>query len=80
VVLIATDSDPATGVVIGQHIELVDGEPVRLRPWRIRVADPAELDRLAAVAGLELAERHADWSGTEFDPHGTAHVSVYRRP
>ena len=79
VVLIATDSDPGTGVVTGQHIELVDGEPVRLRPWRIRVVDPAGLDELAAGAGLELAERHGDWSGTPFDPHGTAHVSVYRR-
>ena len=34
VVLIATDADPSTGTVLGQHVELVDGEPVRLRLWR----------------------------------------------
>lgn len=79
VVLIATDADPSTGVVTGQHVELTDGAPVRLRPWRIRVAGPDELDAMAAAAGLELSERHADWSGTPFDPHGAAHVSVYRR-
>jgi len=80
VVLIATDADPSTGVVVGQHVELVDGEPVRLRPWRLRVAPPADLDRLAAAAGLELAARHADWKGAPFDPHGATHVSRYRRP
>ena len=79
VVLIATDSDPDDGVVTGQHIELVDGEPVRLRPWRIRVAPIEELDAMASAAGLVLSERHADWSGAPFDPHGAAHVSVYRR-
>jgi SAM-dependent methyltransferase len=79
VVLIATDATAATGEVIGQHIELIDGEPVRLRPWKIRVATPTQIDALAAAAGLELQHRHADWIGTEFDPHGTAHVSVYRK-
>ena len=79
VVLIATDSDPEGGVVTGQHIELVDGEPVRLRPWRIRVAGVEELDEMAAAAGLRLVERHADWSGTPFDPHGANQVSAYRR-
>jgi SAM-dependent methyltransferase len=79
VVLIATDASPADGVVVGQHIELRDGEPVRLRPWRIRVATPEQIDAWGSAAGMELVERHADWSGTVFDPHGTAHVSRYRR-
>ncbi|CAB4762540.1 MAG: methyltransferase domain-containing protein [Actinobacteria bacterium] len=78
VVLIATAATASTGEVTGQHIELRDGQPVRLRPWRIRVATPTQLDELAAAAGLELQERHSDWSGTAFDPQGTAHVSVYR--
>ena len=80
VVLIATDADPDSGTVTGQHIELVDGEPVRLRPWRIRVADPAELDRHAADAGLVLVERRADWGDAPFDPDGAGHVSWYGRP
>ena len=79
VVLIATEADPSDGVVIGQHIELRDGEPVRLRPWRIRVAEPPELDRWAAEAGLSLDQRWADWERHEYDPHGAGHVSIYRR-
>ena len=79
VVLIATDADAGSGLVTGQHVELRDGEPPRLRPWRIRVAMPDQIDACAASAGLVLAERHADWALSPFDPHGTAHVSVYRR-
>jgi SAM-dependent methyltransferase len=79
VVLIATEADPSDGVVIGQHIELRDGDPVRLRPWRIRVAEPSELDRWAAEAGLLLDQRWADWERHDYDPHGAGHVSVYRR-
>jgi SAM-dependent methyltransferase len=80
VVMIATESDPTTGVVTAQHVELRDGAPVRLRPWRIRVASPAEIDTWAARAGLECEERHADWSGSAFDPVGASQVTLYRRP
>jgi hypothetical protein len=80
VVLIATDADPDTGVVHGQHVELRDGEPVRLRPWRIRMAGPGTIDRWADAAGLRLAGRWADWEGTPFDRHGAGHVSLYVRP
>jgi len=79
VVLIATDATAETGQVTGQHIELRDGQPVKLRPWKIRVCTPQQIDALAAAAGLELQQRHADWDGAEFDPQGTAHVSVYRK-
>ncbi len=80
VVLIATESDPSNGVVTGQHIELVDGKPVRLRPWRIRATGPDELDRWATEAGLRLEDRDADWSGTPFSAEGAGQVSRYRRP
>jgi SAM-dependent methyltransferase len=80
VVLIATESDGASGVVTGQHIELVDGEPVRLRPWRIRATGVRELDAWATEAGLQLEGRDADWSGTPFSTEGAGQVSRYRRP
>ncbi len=78
VVLIATVSDPDTGVVTGQHVELRDGEPVRLRPWSIRVTSPEELDGWAHRSGLELVDRRDSWG-----PDGPASdglVSTYRRP
>ena len=80
VVLIATESDPETAVVTGQHIELRDGEPVRLRPWQIRAVPPAELDRWACAAGFTVVSRSCDWRGTPFEADSTSHVSVFRRP
>ena len=79
VVLIATESDAESSVVTGQHIELRDGEPVRLRPWQIRAVSPDELDRWASTAGLVVASRWCDWRGTPFGAESTSHVSVYRR-
>lgn len=78
VTLIATELDPATGVVVGQHIEMRDGEPLKLRPWRIRVVSPDEMDRWASAVGLVLVERHADWAMAGFSELGTNHVSVFR--
>jgi SAM-dependent methyltransferase len=78
--LIATETDPATGVVQGAHVELRDGEAVRLRPWSIRPLAVGELDAWCATLGLEPAGRHADWRGGA--PAGDdAHlVATWRRP
>ena len=78
VVLRVSRTDRATGTVSGQHVELRDGAPVRLRPWHLRFTDPDGLDELATRAGLELVERLSDWSGRAFDDRSTTHVSVYR--
>lgn len=78
VVLRVSRTDPVAGTVQGHHVELRDGEPVRLRPWQVRFTSPAELDRLAGTAGLVLTERHEDWHGTPFGDGSGAHVSVYR--
>ena len=82
VVLIASDTDPAAGIVTGQHIELRDGEPVRLRPWRLRLTTPAELDGWAESAGLERPTVWHDWSGTApvEDDGAAALIAVYRAP
>lgn len=78
VVLIATETDPPNAAVRGAHIEL-SNNGVRVRPWRICVASPDELDAMATAAGLELAERHASWAGETFVPGSSDHhVSVYR--
>ena len=80
VTLIASAADAETGAVNGAHLELTDGAPVRVRPWRILPVWPAELDRWATEAGLVPTARHADWSGAPFDAEGARHIGVYRRP
>jgi SAM-dependent methyltransferase len=83
VVLIASDTDPVAGVVTGQHIELRDGEPVRLRPWQLRLTTPGELDRWAADAGLDRVAVRSDWSADEpaaGHDDVAARIAVYRAP
>ena len=80
VVLRISRTDHGAGTVSGQHVELRDGAPVRLRPWHLRFTDPDGLDQLARAAGLALHERFADWSETPFDEGSGSHVSVYRVP
>jgi SAM-dependent methyltransferase len=80
VVLAVADHDGAAQVITGQHIELRDGEPARLRPWRLRYLHPDQLDDLATAAGLRREYRWADWSGTPFRDDSEAHVTIYRLP
>jgi SAM-dependent methyltransferase len=63
-------------VVDGQHIEL-SATGTRLRPWRIRLVSPDQLDQLAAGAGLALVARWSGWRGQPFDDTSSTHVSVY---
>ncbi|MEV5957073.1 class I SAM-dependent methyltransferase [Streptomyces sp. NPDC051987] len=55
-----------------------DADGVHLRPHAERYCWPAEIDLMAARAGLRLDRRLADWSGRPFGPDSTGHVSVYR--
>jgi SAM-dependent methyltransferase len=79
VVLAVADHDATAQVITGQHIELRDGEPPRLRPWRLRYLHPEQLDDLAGAAGLHREYRWADWSGSPFREDSEAQVSIYRR-
>jgi SAM-dependent methyltransferase len=79
VVLSVSTHDPARQRADGHFVHLADGAPVRLRPWSIRYAPPAELDAMAIAAGLILDER---WEGFDRQPFGAdspRHVSVYAR-
>lgn len=79
VVLSVSDHRPDEQRTSGQFVELTEAGGVRLRPWSIRWAPPAELDVMAAAAGFVLAERFADMAGSTFDDHADHHVSIYRR-
>lgn len=76
VVLTATEHEPSMQVVRGQHIELRDGG-IRLRPWMLRYATPAQLDALADDAGLRLVERWGAWDGRPPSDADAMHVSLY---
>ncbi len=80
VVLLVSRHDADHQTAEGQFVELTDGAPVRLRPWSIRYATPAQLDAMAAAAGLHVEVRYEDVDRTPFDPDGSPrHVTVYRR-
>ncbi|MGH9136212.1 MAG: class I SAM-dependent DNA methyltransferase [Acidimicrobiales bacterium] len=72
-------TDPDSQTVNAQFVELADGQPVRLRPFRLRWSRPAELDAWAEAAGLQLAERFAGVDRTPFTDDSPFHVTIYRR-
>lgn len=76
-VLRISRTDPEAGTVSGHHVELRNGEPVRLRPWHLHFTDPAGIDRLAESAGLALVERHGGWADEPFGSSSAIHVSVF---
>ncbi len=77
-VLSATLHDRDAQTISGQHVQITS-TGIRLRPWLVRYLRPAQLDDLAAGAGLELEHRWADWDRAPFDDTCPVHVSVYRR-
>lgn len=79
VVLDVSMTDPDAQTVSAQVVELADGQPVRLRPYRLRWSRPSELDAWATAAGLRLEARFADVHRTAFDEDSAFHISVYRR-
>ena len=66
------------GMILGQLI-VRDGQ-LSTMPVAARYAWPSEMDLMAQLAGLDLAERWADWHRTAFGSSATQHVSVYERP
>jgi SAM-dependent methyltransferase len=80
VVLTVSRHDAAEQGVEGQFVELTEAGGIRLRPWSLRYAPPAELDAMAVGAGLALADRWSSWDETPFTADSTHHISVYRHP
>ncbi len=78
VVLSISVDDPDHQSAEGQFVELTEAGGVRLRPWSIRYATPAQLDGYADAAGLALEHRWESFGGSAFDLDSPRHVSVYR--
>jgi hypothetical protein len=79
VVLAISITDPVAQQVTGQYVDLVHGEPVRLRPYFLRYSTPIELDSFAATAGLRLEQRFQDVYREPFGGESGTHISVYKR-
>ncbi len=77
VVLSVSRTDADGRLAMGQYVDISE-QGIRLRPWQIRWATPAELDPTARAAGLDLAERWSDWDRKPFTDDAATHVSVYR--
>ncbi|MGV3759025.1 MAG: class I SAM-dependent DNA methyltransferase [Actinomycetota bacterium] len=77
VVLTVSQHDPVAQTITGQHVHLTEAG-TRLRPWHLRYLTPAQLDALAADAGLALVDRAGGWRGEPFGPDSEVHVSTYR--
>lgn len=79
VVLAVSEIGDDGRTVSGNHVHLTEAG-IRMRPWRIRMLAPAELDELAGECGLVVRERWADWDRTPFDADSDRHVTVFGRP
>ena len=70
--------DPVSQILEESHISL-SRSGVKLFPIVCRYAWPSELDLMARIAGLRLAERWSGWNREPFHSASDWHVSVYRR-
>jgi SAM-dependent methyltransferase len=50
----------------------------RMLPVALRYCWPSELDLMARLAGLRLAERYGDWDRRPYGSDSAKHISVYR--
>ena len=70
--------DPVAQQLVKNHVSLT-AAGIALNPVVLRYAWPSELDLMARIAGLGLAERFGGWDRRPFDAGSRLHVSVWRR-
>ena len=78
VVLDVARYDPVTQLLAENHVRITSSG-ISMNPIVCRLITPGEMDLMARIAGLRLAERYANWQRTPFGSTSTAPVSVYRR-
>jgi SAM-dependent methyltransferase len=61
------------------QIVVLSERGIEFFPMQIRYIWPSELDLMARLAGLTLAERYGGWNGEPFTPASGKHISVYRK-
>ena len=70
--------DVLNQTLVSHHYWVADGK-ARKGQSPHRYAWPAEYDLMARIAGMELAERWADWDREPFTSDSTSHVSVWQK-
>ncbi len=70
--------DPITQILDTNHVH-ISADGVIMSPIRLRLAQPAEFDLMARIAGLTLRDRWGGWTGEPFTASSWRHVSVYAR-
>lgn len=73
----ASTHDAVRQLVHSRHILLTEAG-IRFFPVRLRYAWPSELDLMARLAGLTLAERWGGWEREPFTAQSGRHVSLYK--
>lgn len=71
--------DVATQAMSSNYLRIGSGR-AEFSSIPFRYVWPAELDLMARLAGLRLAERWADWRRQPFTSESGQHVSVWRKP
>lgn len=71
--------DVANQGMISHHFTRV-GDHVEYSAGPFRYAWPSELDLMARIAGLRLAERWSGWHREPFTSESRKHISVWERP
>ncbi len=71
--------DPATQLLTSHHFTRQPDGSYRRGESRHRYAWPAEMDLMARLAGLTLAERYAGWDRSAYTSESEGHVSVWRK-
>lgn len=72
--------DVVTQQMWSHHVTLGPDGTGERRSIPFRYAWPAEMDLMARLAGMRLAERWGWWDRSPFTSESTSHVSVWRKP
>jgi hypothetical protein len=75
----SSDYDPITQIGHGVFTSTSPDGSVVERPWRIRYSTPAQIDEMAAAAGLICTDRWEDFTFTPFHAGSARQVGVWRR-
>ncbi len=75
--LLSTERHDPERQIIDSRLFVPGEVEKRSMPIKIRYAWPAELDRMAKLAGMQLRHRWSNWAGSPFTPSSTYHISSY---